>query len=143
WNHCIGEQNLFRYLPVKSMALRLFDGDSLDDVKKVVCAAKLIGVKLTISAPEDFDCKDISDAVVKTESLADFIKNIKQYERLRTIAANVPGELWQAAVDNDRYIASLKPMNEGRLELINYIKEQAIAYEYHRYGSMPIVPKDE
>ena len=34
-------------------------------------------------------------------------------------------------------------MNEGRLELINYIKEQAIAFEYHRYGSMPVVPEDK
>ncbi|MCF0167918.1 MAG: aldehyde dehydrogenase family protein, partial [Bacteroidales bacterium] len=144
WNHCIGEQNLFRYLPVKSMALRLFEGDSAEDVKKVVKAAQIIGAKLTISidAANALAVDGFGVPVVR-ESLADFIKNIKQYERIRTIADNVPAELWQAAADNDRYIAALKPMNEGRLELINYIKEQSIAYEYHRYGSMPVVPEDK
>ncbi|MCF0202914.1 MAG: aldehyde dehydrogenase family protein, partial [Bacteroidaceae bacterium] len=143
WNHCIGEQNLFRYLPVKSMALRVFDGDSAEDIEKVVYAAQLVGTCLTISAPEEFDCKVAGNVAVKKESLSDFINGIKQYERIRTISSNVPNELWQAAADNDRYIASLKPLNEGRVELINYIKEQSIAFEYHRYGSMPVVPEDK
>ncbi|MCF0159457.1 MAG: aldehyde dehydrogenase family protein, partial [Bacteroidaceae bacterium] len=144
WNHCIGEQNLFRYLPVKSMALRLFEGDSIDDVKKVVTAAKITGAKLTIStdAANPLAVDALGVPVVK-ETLAEFMKGIKKYERIRTLSANVPKELWQAAADNDRYIASLKPMNEGRLELINYIKEQSIAFEYHRYGSMPVVPEDK
>ena len=126
------------------MALRLFEGDSAEDVKKVVKAAQIIGAKLTISidAANALAVDGFGVPVVR-ESLADFIKNIKQYERIRTIADNVPAELWQAAADNDRYIAALKPMNEGRLELINYIKEQSIAYEYHRYGSMPVVPEDK
>ncbi len=145
WNHCIGEQNLFRYLPVKTMGLRVFEGDSLDDIKKVVKAAELIGTNLTISIdannPLVGDVKSLGVPVV-TESLDAFIKDIKKYERLRTVTDKVPHELWQAAADNDRYIASLKPMNEGRLELINYIKEQSITYEYHRYGSMPVVPED-
>ena len=144
WNHCIGEQNLFRYLPVKKMALRLFKGDDIEDVKKVVYAASLVGAKLTISLDVDNALAvDALDATVKRESLAGFIASIASYERIRTIAAELPLELWQAAADNDRYIASLKPMNEGRLELINYIKEQAIAFEYHRYGSMPVVPEDK
>ncbi len=146
WNKCIGEQNLFRYLPVKTMCLRLFPGDKLDDVKKVVFAAKLVGTKLTISVDPDSpllsELKKLG-VEVKEESLNTFLQDLKKYERLRTIADKVPHAVWQAAADADKYIASLKPMNEGRLELINYIKEQAVSYEYHRYGSMPVVPEEK
>ena len=146
WNKCIGEQNLFRYLPVKSMCLRLFDGDNKEDVLKVVYAANLVGAPLTISIDQKNPLLSVVKELgvnVKEESLDAFLKSVKSYERLRTITDKVPAELWAAAANADRYIASLKPMNEGRLELINYIKEQSIAFEYHRYGSMPVVPEDK
>ena len=30
----------------------------------------------------------------------------------------------------------LAPVTEGRIELLHYLKEQSISYEYHRYGSI-------
>jgi RHH-type proline utilization regulon transcriptional repressor/proline dehydrogenase/delta 1-pyrroline-5-carboxylate dehydrogenase len=35
-----------------------------------------------------------------------------------------------------KYIANRKPLPEGRPELLLYLKEQSIAHEYHRYGSI-------
>ena len=113
---------------------------------KVVYAANLVGAPLTISIDSKNPLLSVVKELgvnVKEESLEAFLKSVKSYERLRTITDKVPAELWAAAANADRYIASLKPMNEGRLELINYIKEQSIAFEYHRYGSMPVVPEDK
>ena len=31
-----------------------------------------------------------------------------------------------------KYIATAKPVKNGRVELIHYIKEQSISFEYHR-----------
>jgi len=35
-----------------------------------------------------------------------------------------------------KYVATAKPLVEGRLEMLHYLKEQSIAFEYHRYGSI-------
>ena len=43
----------------------------------------------------------------------------------------------------DKYIATAKPVKDGRVELIHYIKEQSISFEYHRYGSILEVPPVE
>jgi len=48
--------------------------------------------------------------------------------------------MYERAAATDKYIATAPPVREGRLELIHYIKEQSIAFEYHRYGSISDIP---
>ena len=43
----------------------------------------------------------------------------------------------------NKYIATAKPVKNGRVELIHYIKEQSISFEFHRYGSILDVPPVE
>ena len=45
-------------------------------------------------------------------------------------------DLIRRAAKLGKYIAMAKPLIEGRLELLHYLKEQSIAFEYHRYGSI-------
>ncbi len=138
WNDLHGEQNLFRYLPLKSIALRVFQGDSVEDINKVAYAAHLVGTPLTISvsaAQKDL-LSGISGVTVRYQEFDDFLKEITNYERLRVITPNVPLELLQEATQKDKYIAQGKPLNCGRVELLHYIKEQSVAFEYHRYGSI-------
>ena len=66
-----------------------------------------------------------------------------EYERIRTCRADLPADMYAAAAAADRYIATSAPLKDGRVELINYIKEQSISFEYHRYGSISEVPADE
>lgn len=44
--------------------------------------------------------------------------------------------LYHAVAKRGLYIAHHKPLVEGRVELLNYVKEQSVSYEYHRYGSV-------
>lgn len=128
------------------MGLRVLDGDKLADVEKVVVAASTVGAPLTVSIdPKNPILADVKKlgTKIKEESLDSFLKSIPGYERIRTLGGEVPVELWKAAAAADRHVASQRPLNEGRLELINYLKEQSISFEYHRYGSMPVVPEDK
>ena len=59
---------------------------------------------------------------------------MKNYERIRTCGADIPMEMFDEAARIDKYIATAKPVKDGRVELIHYIKEQSISFEYHRYG---------
>ena len=64
-----------------------------------------------------------------------------KYERIRTCSANLSMEIYKKAAELGKHIAMQKPLNEGRLELLHYVKEQSIAFEYHRYGSITETPE--
>ena len=145
-HHLYGEQNLFRYLPLKNMALRLFPGDTDEQAAMVAHAAKLCGAALTISFdPSDDRSKTLAalGCPLRKEPLDDFLASMASYERIRTCRADLPAEMYAKAAAADKYIATAAPVKDGRVELIHYIKEQSIAFEYHRYGSISEVPADE
>ncbi len=147
WNKCYGEQNAFRYLPLKGgMALRLFKEDSNETAQMIALAAKTCGTPLTISFDEDDDRSTALSATgckLKKESLDDFILSMPEYERIRTCSPDIPRKMYERAAETDKYICTAKPVKNGRVELINYIKEQSISFEYHRYGSITEVPQEE
>ena len=139
-----GEQNVFRYLPLKGgMVLRLFGDETLDQIEMVRLAAATVGTPLTISADSDHPLFSQLPSSVKRESLAHFCDSLRDYERIRTISANVPDAVFAAAANADKYIAQSAPVRDGRIELSLYIKEQSIANEYHRYGSQIEIPEVE
>ena len=139
-----GEQNVFRYLPLAGgMALRLFGDETKEQVEMVCLAAKTVGTPLTVAADDGNSLLDVARAQgAKTiqENLAAFCESIKRFERIRTISAEVPDVVFQAAANCDKYIAQALPVHNGRIELTHYIKEQSISNEYHRYGSQIEVP---
>ncbi len=143
-HHLYGEQNIFRYLPLSRMGLRVFDNDSMEDICLIIKAAKITKTPLTISIAErDVKIKELSTmkCTVVIESFETFLRNIPNYERLRTCSEDVPQELYQMAALHNKYIATAKPLYNGRFELLHYLKEQSISYEYHRYGSITEIPE--
>ena len=145
-NNLYGEQNAFRYLPLKNMVLRLFPGDNNEDAKMIALAARICHTPLSISfEPGDDRTAALASlgCPLKEEALAGFLKSMKNYERIRTCGADIPMEMYEEAARIDKYIATAKPVKDGRVELIHYIKEQSISFEYHRYGSILEVPPVE
>ena len=139
-----GEQNVFRYLPLKGgMVMRLFGDEDLGQIEMVQLAAQTVGTPLTISVDPANPIAEKLTGKLKKESLSDFCDRIKNYERVRTISKNVPDAVFEAAAQCDKYIAQSLPVKNGRIELALYIKEQSIANEYHRYGSQIEVPAVE
>ncbi|MBR1668217.1 MAG: proline dehydrogenase family protein [Bacteroidaceae bacterium] len=139
-----GEQNVFRYLPLKGgMVLRLFGDETQEQIQMIQLAAQTVGTPLTISVDDNNPVAAQLTGSVKKENLAAFCESIKKYERVRTISRQVPDVVFEAAANCDKYIAQSLPVKNGRIELALYIKEQSIANEYHRYGSQIEVPEVE
>lgn len=137
-----GEQNVFRYLPLKGgMVLRLFGDETLEQIQMVQLAAKTVGTPLTVSLEADHPLVAKLGKDIRKESLSSFCSNINKYERVRTISKNVPDVVFEAAAKCDKYIAQSLPVKNGRIELALYIQEQSISNEYHRYGSQIEVPE--
>ena len=145
-NRLYGEQNLFRYLPLKNMILRLFPKDTDEEATMIAHAARICGTPLTISFdPTDDRSSRLAGlgCTLRKESLEDFLKELPEYERVRTCSPDIPDVMYERAAETNKYIATAPPVKQGRIELIHYIKEQSIAFEYHRYGSISEVPPCE
>ena len=137
-----GERNIFRYLPLKNMGFRIQENDSLDDLLLVLMAAGIARTPLTVSISADDSKLPAIESVsgkniqFKKQPIADFIAEMDAYERVRTCSTALPDAFYLKAAELGKHIAGNKPLAEGRLELLHYLKEQSIAYEYHRYGSI-------
>lgn len=141
-NKLVGEQNIFRYLPLKNMALRIYPEDELCDTLMVLSAANTANTPLTLSiTKEDPKLEALRKGIGKECTITvqtddEFLNEMEQYERIRTCSNRLPHELYMQAARLGKYIATAKPLTEGRVELLHYLKEQSIAFEYHRYGSI-------
>ena len=145
-NKLYGEQNLFRYLPLKSMVLRLFPEDRNEEAEMIALAANTCGTPLTISFDPNDDRTEAlrtTGCTLRKESAEEFLKAMPEYERIRTCSPNIPRSMYERAAETNLYIATAPPVKEGRVELIHYIREQSISFEYHRYGSISEVPPCE
>ena len=143
-NHIYGEENTFRYLPLKHVGLRVQENDELCDILLVLTASHMAGTPITVSIPENDPklkaIKAVVDAMSKVhlnpQSEEKFIEEMDRYERIRACSPNLSDAIYNKAAKLGLHIASDKPLVEGRIELLNYLKEQSIAFEYHRYGSI-------
>ncbi|NDW13484.1 aldehyde dehydrogenase family protein [Bacteroides sp. 214] len=143
-SHIYGEENIFRYLPLKNMGFRVRMNDTMEDIMMVCTAAHLCHTTIDISMPPQLEMLD--ELVQKTASLAcltikqetdeEFVLQMDKYERIRTTTNELSDEFYHKAAELGKHIASDKPCVEGRIELLNYLKEQSVTTEYHRYGSI-------
>ena len=138
----MGERNTFRYLPLTNMVLRVLATDELVDILMIMAAAKITKTQLRISiAPLDSKLEAIKSIIANDfkliiESDTEFIDKMPSYNRIRTCGNQLPMAYYEKAAKTAKHIAIGRPLTEGRLELLHYLKEQSIAFEYHRYGSI-------
>jgi RHH-type proline utilization regulon transcriptional repressor/proline dehydrogenase/delta 1-pyrroline-5-carboxylate dehydrogenase len=146
-----GEDNIFRYLPLNKVALRVTQSDTLFDVLSRIVAAKISGVSLHVSIEASIENAvvsfiyenkeslfDVNDVVIR-ESEEEFVKMFIQVDRiLYADVSKVSDFVFESAAKMAKFIVRAKPMQEGRLELLNYFQEQSISHSYHRYGNLGI-----
>lgn len=143
-SHIYGESNSFRYLPLRKVGFRVQVNDDLTDILLIANASNTAKTPLTVSiSPTDNKRGEIENEVenlkyigLKVESDKDFIDRMKKYERIRTATKDLSNEFYKEAAKLGKHIANEKPLIEGRIELLHYLKEQSITNEYHRYGSI-------
>lgn len=142
-NNLYGESNIFRYLPLDSVVLRVYVGDKLDDIALTLTASQISRTFISVSVSDEYDklselqqiTKELNIDIV-VEGIEQFISKIGNYSRIRTCSSNIDIAIFKEAAKTGLYIATAPPVIEGRLELLHYLKEQSISFEYHRYGSI-------
>lgn len=143
-NNLYGESNHFRYLPLSCIGFRVQEQDSLDDVLLILSASKAAKAPITVSiSPTDSKLQVVEKAIsalgeyIRIQDEDKFIEDMdSRYERIRACSTGLSDAIYKKAAKLGKHIASNKPLVEGRIELLHYLKEQSIANEYHRYGSI-------
>ena len=141
-----GEDNHFRYLPLKNVLIRVSSDDKIFEIVSRILAAKVSGVHFKVSVDNNALIKsflEISKELFSSrdklveQSDEEFVKFIKNYDRvIYSDISKVPAFVFEEARKSLTFIIRAKPMMEGRLELLNYFIEQSISHSFHRYGNI-------
>ncbi|MES2469750.1 MAG: proline dehydrogenase family protein [Verrucomicrobiota bacterium] len=146
----IGQDNLRRYLPVKELRIRVHPADSAFELFARVAAARTVGSRITVSTPpglispalerlqeatEDW-AASIEFLTETDEELADAMRH-HATDRVRYAAPErVPHGVRRTAAATQIYLADHPVLATGRVELLWYLQEQSLSFDYHRYGNL-------
>ena len=146
----LGQDNLRRYLPFREIHVRVHEADTFFEIAARACAAQAMGSRVLISSPpeSDFPSVRLLDGLTDfwagsieffEESDAQLEAAIRAGEVERVRFANperVAPDLRRAAAEAGVHLADEPICEEGRVELLWYLREQSISHDYHRYGNL-------
>ena len=119
---------MFRYRPLDKVAVRVEPGAADWEIERVVSAAARCGVSLELS-------RATSEPIeVFAARLADL--GVTRVRVLGGRESQVPSELREAANAAGAHIADDAVTTNGRIELLHYLREQAVSRTLHRYGNL-------
>jgi len=134
-----GERNAFRYRPCRRVIAR---GASSPALGQVILAACVAGTPLTVSLPADSapwpwlaECDGVELVVEAEAGFIDRLAHSGDTERVR--AWTTLSTAARAAANSTGVTVIDTPvLANGRLELLAYVREQAVSRILHRYGSV-------
>jgi RHH-type proline utilization regulon transcriptional repressor/proline dehydrogenase/delta 1-pyrroline-5-carboxylate dehydrogenase len=119
-----GEENVLRYRPVPHLVVRVGDDARPREVARVLAAAELAGVPVTVSRADDEDHATFAARVASGE-VSGRVRAIGTCPGLRAAARTRVGEV---TLLDGPVLAS------GRRELLTVVREQAVSRTRHRFG---------
>ncbi|HEY2573623.1 MAG TPA: proline dehydrogenase, partial [Verrucomicrobiaceae bacterium] len=142
-----GQDNIRRYLPFERIRVRVAEADTEFEIEARIAAAQAVGSRVLISMAPGMesiqagaqDHPEVEQVVETDEELAERIAAQPAHatERVRYAAGDrVPRAVRIAAAQSGVYVADAPVIAEGRIELLWYLREQSISYDYHRYGNL-------
>ena len=146
----IGQDNVRRYLPLRVVHVRVSREDSFFEIFTRVAAARVTGARTIVSSPHGLDTYELSLLEKLTHEWAGLIEFIEESDeeladaigsghvcRVRYAATDrVPEIVRRAAAEASVFIADAPVLAEGRVELLWYVQEQSVSFDYHRYGNL-------
>lgn len=144
-----GEDNLFKYLPLHKIALRVGKEDKLFDVISRIMAARIAQTSLHISIDLGAESSVISflfenqdlllgkHDLIEREDEATFVKSFETVAKIfYAPKVAISSFVYEAAAKKAKCLVKSTPLMEGRIEMLHYFEEQSISHSYHRYGNL-------
>ena len=130
------ERNIFRYRPLPNgVLLRLGARVSDDDVEVALLAARTAGVAVEVSTAVARDLPDGIPSRVETEDELAGRLSLVRRDRMRVLG-EVGDHLRRAASAQGLACDDAPIVPHGRIELLRWVREQAISETRHRHGNL-------
>ncbi len=155
YSHLRGQDNICRYIPLKSVVIRVEQDDSLSEILLRIAGAYIAGTTPVISICSEASNNQIcflktidgqkiwKNSEILIQSDEQLIDMIPQIDVLRYGAQErVPEQVINASAKQGFYISRNKVSMHGIVELLCYFYEQSISNNFHRYGNLGIRAKD-
>ena len=138
-SHIVGEDNHFHYMPAQEMAIRVRSNDDLSKLLMIAAAIDIVGAEISVSISPEFKEKEALLQIfpeARVENKATFNQYMHTFKRLRLCGGVTSEDYYTFGTSKGVFIADDEPLQEGRIELMNYLQEQSITRVYHRYGNL-------
>jgi RHH-type proline utilization regulon transcriptional repressor/proline dehydrogenase/delta 1-pyrroline-5-carboxylate dehydrogenase len=146
----IGQDNDRRYLPASPLRIRVHADDAPWEIASRCLAAVATNCRATLSHADGVHEATVSALEQLTLEWAGRIEFLEesddellhaiesgQVARLRFAhSSRVPSSIRNSANRHQVYVADSTVSIHGRIELLWYVAEQSISYDYHRYGNL-------
>ncbi|GAB4237554.1 MAG: bifunctional proline dehydrogenase/L-glutamate gamma-semialdehyde dehydrogenase [Chlamydiales bacterium] len=136
-----GQDNLLRYVPWKKMILRVQEKDTLIDCLRITAASAICKTPLEISGEGELIDRlshlQVPFLRVVNEDEKSFIQRLQKRKQNRVRLVSPPSDvLLKAFAQQHANLIRNSVVANGRIELIHYLREVSISYDYHRYGNL-------
>jgi RHH-type proline utilization regulon transcriptional repressor/proline dehydrogenase/delta 1-pyrroline-5-carboxylate dehydrogenase len=139
----LGEDNIFKYVPLEMVVFRVQSNDTLSDAFRVIAAAVICGTPLEVSGPPEIIDGFKGDWLTQaplvnliTEDTSRFISRVKNgsKKKIRMLSPCPDDEILKELAEAACPPMVCPVMANGRIELLRYLREVSISFDYHRYG---------
>ena len=140
-----GQSNLTRFLKTDNVVIRVSKDSASKELILATLAAKLCVKKITIS----FENKDLLDEInsylselfnhleVVLENNEEFASKATNYQRIRLLQSQENHDaIYENAAKTGVVVIADAVIYNGRIELLNYLQEQSVSNNYHRFGNV-------
>ncbi len=134
------ESNVLRYRPLPGLTVRLGPGAPPRHLARVLLATAITGAAPTLSLQPDhvLDLRPllglVPGATLTVESASELRARLAPPAGGRVRLLGTEPEL--AALEPDVHVDARPPVLLGRVELLRYLREQAVSRTLHRYGNV-------
>lgn len=143
-----GQANITRFVPLDSIGIRIVKNDSISDILSMIFAAKICCKSITVSIEDDSGLRSSFGDLTKNDVLGhlfvgvkiayegdhSFVSSMTSFTRIKTSGKYVSEQITNAAAEYGIYVSKNPVLGSGRIDLLQYLQEQSISYNYHRYG---------
>ena len=138
----VGQDNILIYVPKEPFVLYVQKEDSPEDILLAIASCIITGVRPTVfcavtQKKELLSLVQAAKCFWKIEDEKGLLLHLKDFPHTYTRALSKPMDSF---IEQVRPLCScldiIKPCLHGRIELLHYLREKALSYDYHRYGNL-------
>lgn len=146
----VGQDNQRRYLPFREVRIRWKSTDGEFALLAALGAAALTGTSVVVSLEPDEQSPLVGEVRAATRTWSHLIQfKMEADEEIAGLLRkgetgrvrychreDIPKEVRRASAESQIYLADAPVLGLGRVELLWYLEEQSLSFDYHRYGNL-------